>query len=146
MPMKQKIQRQPRHRQERPEIVDCSSARCVALKSDGSRCNGPWQSAMPVVFRWDPRRGLGVNSLSIVLCVKHDRAFERLRERWRNREIKSTQERLPLAFGGWLGLHEPHLYYIVPFRSPKSEYAARFWVAHMKPFRSGESSREEAPR
>jgi hypothetical protein len=70
MPMKQKIQRQPRHRQERPESLTVR-APVVLLSSRTARAAmAPGNRQCRFVFRWDPRRGLGVNSLSIVLCVK----------------------------------------------------------------------------
>ena len=47
------------------------SRRCLALDFRGKRCNRRIASIVPILFSWDPVRGVGTGAPSATLCRVH---------------------------------------------------------------------------
>ena len=117
---------------------DYSNARCCAIRTNGKRCRGRWNTAAPCTYQWDPVAGVGKGAPYIVLCRYHRRWI------WDADGIKSGA-RFPVVHRGWLGAYNEYGYGTCVLSAPTGWKAAKWWAAHSFPVRFGGSEPRCAP-
>jgi len=108
---------------------------CVALDFRGRRCGRRCVTIVPIIFEWDPVRGVGTGGPSANLCRVHN--LDGVRQDVRVEVI-----------GGWLGdawNPQANVWTVLTtvYATKEGLEASPHWWAMRRPIRAGEMGKDE---